>query len=309
MKRFHFDSTALRYFLTVVETGSVNGAALQLNVVSSAISRQITGLELRLQTKLFERHAKGMRVTEAGRLLAEHARRVESDATRTIAEIDQQHRHQVQTVKISSVHGFASIGLPRLFAAFQNEHPHVRFSLMVQDARQIPEQLRAAQAEIGITYSFGVEKDIAVVHAQPTEIVAVMRNDHPLSLHERLVLSQLPAYPLALPEGGNALRQVLDHAARERQLSLSPVLTSNQTAVLLHYVQAGQAITLCTRSSLDDDLSWQQLAVRPLQDSLLGPGEIQLQTHASRPLSHAAERFLLYLRDAYTAVAGIRTQD
>ncbi|MGV8294461.1 LysR family transcriptional regulator, partial [Pseudomonas aeruginosa] len=78
MKRFQFDSTALRYFLTVVDTGSVNGAAARLNVVSSAVSRQIAGLEQRLHNQLFERHPKGMRVPEVGRILADHARRVEA---------------------------------------------------------------------------------------------------------------------------------------------------------------------------------------------------------------------------------------
>lgn len=307
MKRFHFDSTALRYFLTVVEAGSVHAAAQQLNVVSSAISRQITGLEHRLQTKLFERHPKGMRPTEAGRLLADHARRVEADAARTFAEIDQQHRRQIQTVKISSAHGFPAHALPRLFAAFQAEHPYVRFSLTLLDAGQVTERLRTAQTEIGITYSFSTEKDITVVHAQPAEIVAVMREGHPLAAHEQLLLTQLPAYPLALPETGSALRAALDRASRMQQVALLPAMTSNHPASLFHYVRAGQAITLCARPSLQEDLDAARLIVRPVQDALLDTGEVQFQTHASRPLSAAAERFVSYLRDAYAPIAGLRT--
>ena len=134
MKRFQFDSTALRYFLTVVDTGSVNGAAARLNVVSSAVSRQIAGLEQRLHNQLFERHPKGMRVTEVGRILADHARRVEADAARTYAEIDGQNGRYTQTVKIAGAPGFAACALPRKFAAFQAEHPSIRFSLHILDA-------------------------------------------------------------------------------------------------------------------------------------------------------------------------------
>lgn len=138
MKRFQFDSTALRYFLAVVDTGSVNGAAARLNVVSSAVSRQIAGLEQRLHNQLFERHPKGMRVTEAGRILADHARRVEADAARTYAEIDGQNGRYTQTVKVAGAPGFATYALPRKFAAFQAEHPSVRFNLHILTPARSP---------------------------------------------------------------------------------------------------------------------------------------------------------------------------
>ena len=151
-----------------------------------------------------------VRVTEAGRILADHARRVEADAARTYAEIDGQNGRYTQTVKVAGAPGFATYALPRKFAAFQAEHPSVRFNLHILDAGQVSESVRSAQADIGVTYSHIAEKDIAVFYAHPAEIVAVMRPDHPLAACESLHLTQLSAYPLALPDGGSALRQILD---------------------------------------------------------------------------------------------------
>lgn len=296
MKRFQFDSTALRYFLAVVDTGSVNGAAARLNVVSSAVSRQIAGLEQRLHNQLFERHPKGMRVTEVGRILADHARRVEADAARTYAEIDGQNGRYTQTVKIAGAPGFAACALPRKFAAFQAEHPSIRFSLHILDAGQVSERVRSAQADIGVTYSHSAEKDIAVIYSHPAEIVAVMRPGHPLAACESLHITQLPAYPLALPEGGSALRQVLDMACSLYNITLSPAFTSNLPDAAYQYVLTGDAVTLCARLTAADHLESGRLICRPINDALLNAGQLQFQTHASRPLSDAAHRFLRFIR-------------
>lgn len=296
MKRFQFDSTALRYFLTVVDTGSVNGAAARLNVVSSAVSRQIAGLEQRLHNQLFERHPKGMRVTEAGRILADHARRVEADAARTYAEIDGQNGRYTQTVKIAGAPGFAAYALPRKFAAFQVEHPTIRFKLHILDAGLVAERVRSAQADIGVTYSHTAEKDIAVIYSHPAEIVAVMRPGHPLAASESLHITQLSAYPLALPDGGSALRQVLDMACSLYNVTLSPAFTSNLPGAAYHYVQASDAVTLCARLTASEHLESGRLICRPINDALLNAGELQFQTHASRPLSDAAHRFLRFIR-------------
>lgn len=296
MKRFQFDSTALRYFLTVVDTGSVNGAAARLNVVSSAVSRQIAGLEQRLHNQLFERHPKGMRVTEAGRILADHARRVEADAARTYAEIDGQNGRYTQTVKIAGAPGFAAYALPRKFAAFQVEHPTIRFKLHILDAGLVAERVRSAQADIGVTYSHTAEKDIAVIYSHPAEIVAVMRPGHPLAASESLHITQLSAYPLALPDGGSALRQVLDMACSLYNVTLSPAFTSNLPGAAYHYVQASDAVTLCARLTASEHLESGRLICRPINDALLNAGQLQFQTHASRPLSDAAHSFLRFIR-------------
>ncbi|CAB3654402.1 MAG: LysR family transcriptional regulator [Achromobacter sp.] len=296
MKRFQFDSTALRYFLTVVDTGSVNGAAARLNVVSSAVSRQIAGLEQRLHNQLFERHPKGMRVTEVGRILADHARRVEADAARTYAEIDGQNGRYTQTVKIAGAPGFAAYALPRKFAAFQAEHPTIRFKLHILDAGLVAERVRSAQADIGVTYSHTAEKDIAVIYSHPAEIVAVMRPGHPLAASESLHITQLSAYPLALPDGGSALRQVLDMACSLYNITLSPAFTSNLPGAAYHYVQASDAVTLCARLTATEHLESGRLICRPINDALLNAGQLQFQTHASRPLSDAAHRFLRFIR-------------
>ncbi|QEM82031.1 LysR family transcriptional regulator [Halomonas binhaiensis] len=64
----------LRYFLAIVEAGSVSAASRRIHVAQPALTRQIKLLEEDLNTRLFERHARGMVLTMAGRALVEEAK-------------------------------------------------------------------------------------------------------------------------------------------------------------------------------------------------------------------------------------------
>lgn len=66
----------LRYFLVVVEEGSLGRAAARLHVAQPSLGRQMTDLEHQLGQRLFERDARGMRITPAGRALVAHAREI-----------------------------------------------------------------------------------------------------------------------------------------------------------------------------------------------------------------------------------------
>lgn len=83
----YLQDTALRYFLEVVRCGSISEAALRLNVAGSAISRQVSGLEDRLNTTLFERRKSGMTPTAAGELLAAYAFRNQLETEQVTQEI------------------------------------------------------------------------------------------------------------------------------------------------------------------------------------------------------------------------------
>ena len=99
-------NTALKYFLEVVNTGSVTVAAQKLHVAPSAISRMIKKLEEEHETQLFGRHARGMHLTEAGELLASYARRTHLESERTVADIRDLRRVGPKLLKISANQAF-----------------------------------------------------------------------------------------------------------------------------------------------------------------------------------------------------------
>lgn len=85
----------LRYFVAVADTGSFSGAAVALGVIQPTVSQHIRRLEARLHTNLFERHARGVRLTFAGRHLLRAARRI-------VFEVDQALGHAARVARTES---------------------------------------------------------------------------------------------------------------------------------------------------------------------------------------------------------------
>src|SRR3954465_14315728 len=81
------DLKQLRALITVAEVGSVTRAAELLHLVQPAVTRQIRTLEQELGVPLFERTRQGMRITEAGAIVVERARRALTELDRARAEV------------------------------------------------------------------------------------------------------------------------------------------------------------------------------------------------------------------------------
>lgn len=74
----------IRYFLAVIEDGTISGASEKLHVAQPAITRHIQNLEAEVGAQLLERHPRGVHPTHSGRVLAEEARRILIDLERAI---------------------------------------------------------------------------------------------------------------------------------------------------------------------------------------------------------------------------------
>ncbi|WP_276321871.1 LysR family transcriptional regulator [Burkholderia stabilis] len=153
---------AVRYFLEVVNAGSVADAATRLNVVPSAVSRQIARLENELGTPLFVRQSRGMVPSKAGEMLAAYARRSQLDAEQISLEIDALRGEAERTIRIACTEGFAANFLPRVMADFRRTVAPASFEVVVDTAADVTQRVRDGECDIGLTFSFGPSKDIQI---------------------------------------------------------------------------------------------------------------------------------------------------
>lgn len=257
----HLQDTALRYFHEVVQCGSVSAASLRLHVASSAVSRQISGLEAQLGTALFERHARGMQPTAAGQILAELARRISLDAEQAIDAIHALDSLRAGLVRIATSDAFANELLPQACVAFARLHPGLRFEVSMVPTLQVSAKLLAGEADIGLRFSISPLKNIAVVHRQSAPVLAVLPPGHVLAGQASLTLAELARHPLALPPAETAIRQMIDLACSRQGLQLDPVLTTNHAKTLLNFAVHGGGVTVS--SEVGCAICWQQAAWWP----------------------------------------------
>ncbi len=284
--------TALRYFLEVVQCGSVSLASQRLHVAMSAISRQIAGLEAQLETPLFERHARGMVPTAAGEILARHARRISLEAAQAVEAIHALANLRTGAVRIATSDAFANELVPAVCAQFQRDYPGMRYEVLMCATPQVPIKVLAGDADIGLCFSLAPVKDIHVVHRQSAPVVAILPPGHALARKRRVSLAELTRYPLALPPAETAVRQVVDMACARQELALDPVLVSNHAQTLLKFVQYSGGVSVSSEVSVRHLVASGELVAKPISDAGMDLRDIEVQTLADRSLQPAAEAYL-----------------
>jgi len=292
------DNTALRYFLEVARSGSLSQASTRLYVAVSALSRQIAKLEEEVGAALFERRPRGMVLSDAGRLLAEHAQRSLLDAERVTEEIRGLTNGGRATIRVASSEGVAPHFLPQVFARFLKTHSATHFQLDVAAPSAATQRVREGTADIAVCFSIAPEKDINVVYSQRAPIFALLRRDHPLCKQDSVTLADLLQWPFAINNTGVTIRQLFDIACSLEGLVFDPVFVSNYHPALQSFVRQTDAVTLTGLLTVRSRLAADGLAALPIRNPALHQRTLQIQTMAGRSLPVAMQAFLQLLTGA-----------
>ena len=144
------DWDKLRIFHAVAEAGSFTHAGEALNLSQSAVSRQISALEMSLGTPLFHRHARGLLLTEQGETLLNTARSVFAQLAKVQAQLAENKERPQGPLKISSTVAFGSVFLASRMKEFVNRYPEIDVSLVLADT-ELDLSMRQADAAIRLT--------------------------------------------------------------------------------------------------------------------------------------------------------------
>lgn len=303
MLSHRLQETSLRYFLEVVRCGSLTEAAVRLNVTASAISRQVAMLESLLGVPLFDRRPRGMVPSAAGELLAVHARRGALEADRVVSDIQGLQGLRRGRVRVASSAGFAIEFLPRVITEFRVHYPGIQFHVQVASPADVTTAVLHGDADIGLTYSRTPERGIRIEHRQPASVLAIMRPDHALARFRSVTLAQMRAYPVALPEGDNTVRQLFDIGCSERRVVFEPVLVSNHFETLTNFVLCGGGLSISGEITVRDRVRRGELHAAEIRERGMRGRAVELQTLADRSLPEVVRTFLVFLRERLPASA------
>jgi DNA-binding transcriptional LysR family regulator len=295
-------STATRYFMEVVRTGSVSEAAKIVHVAPSAISRQVAKLEESLGCTLFERQPRGMVLTEAGERLAAWVHATQQDTERVADEVRGLAGQRASRVQVACTEGFAPGLMPEAMVSFRAAHPGARIHLRVGAPDDVSRWLLRGEAELGLKFAVAPEKDLRIEHSRAAPIVAVMAPSHPLARARRLTLQDVVHHPLALPEAGTTVRQALDLACGQLGLHYEAAYTGNFMA-LLTLAAHGEVVTFASALAVAHDVQAGRLRALPLDEPQFTQRRVQLLSLAGRQLGPAALAFAAHVAQRLDAGA------
>ena len=235
--------TATRYFLEVARTGSVTQAAEQLHVAVSAVSRQITKLEDSLGCALFERQARGMALSAAGERLAAYVRTTMLDAERVVDEVKGLGGQRASRIRIACTEGLACGFMAEVMSSFRAAHPSCSIHLQVGTPDEVSRHLLRGEVDLVAKFSVAPEKGLKIEHNQPAPIMVLAAPGHALARRRGVSVADIVRHPLAVPEAGTTVRQMLDLCCSLKGLHYQVAYTGNYPTLLALTMQ-GEVLTL-----------------------------------------------------------------
>jgi DNA-binding transcriptional LysR family regulator len=283
----------LALFYAAAQAGSITRAAKTLRISQPAVSKQITELENELGVRLLERLPRGCKLTEAGRILAEHAQRwtaVEKDAVRAIEEYRGLKRGRLALGASQTIGGYL---LPDVLASFHRRFPKIELHLEIGNTQHIHELLLSGAIELGLTE--GPMEDLKSVVFFHDELVAIAPAGHPLAKRPLVSVRELCEEPFILREVGSGTREVVEQALRRKGVTVKPFLSLASPEAIKHSVAAGLGLAIISRLIVGLELDAGSLKIIPLKDFAIRR-PLHYQRLESRDQSPAAGKFLECLK-------------
>jgi DNA-binding transcriptional LysR family regulator len=141
------DWSHVQIFLTLAEAGSLNRAAPQLGLSQPTLGRQLVALEESLGQLLFERHSRGLSLTEAGHALLPAARRMREGAQELALALAARDQSLAGTVRLTASDIVSTYFLPPVLHALRQRYPEVQIELVVSNEQ---EDLQQRSADIAL---------------------------------------------------------------------------------------------------------------------------------------------------------------
>jgi DNA-binding transcriptional LysR family regulator len=278
----------LLVFHGIAKAGSVNAAARLLRTSQPAVSRELRTLEDRLGHPLFDRLPRGMRLTEAGRLLLSYAERIfglEQGAERAMRELADL---ECGELAIGASNTLGTYLLPGLLASFHLQYPKIGLSLEIGNTQAIIKGVLDSRFVLGFVEGRVKDEAIEAKEFRRDRIVAVVTPGHALAKASALSLRSLAASPSILREPGSGTREIVERAFARHHLQLRCGLQIASSEAVKRAALGGSAVAwiseVCVveelrtghlialripRLSLERPLYWLHLRGRQLNRSAL----------------------------------------
>lgn len=147
--------TRLQTFVEVVRRGTFAAAADALSFTPSAVSQQMSKLEAEMGARLVEREAGGVRLTEAGRLLHEHALAIVAAAREARAALDALQAAQVERLRLGACPLAAAAVAPRALRLLRRRLPATEVALEEVPATAVPAAVAEGRLDVGVWVAAG----------------------------------------------------------------------------------------------------------------------------------------------------------
>ncbi|WP_426329551.1 LysR family transcriptional regulator [Pedobacter sp. R-06] len=240
----------LKYFIKAAELQNFTEAANGLFITQSTLSQQIKQLEDELGIPLFDRIAKRVRLTEAGKTFLPFAIKTVKDAEDGKSMLKDLMNLDIGTLTIGVTYGLTDL-LTKAILDFSNSYPNIHLQIGFGTTQDLLSKLE--QGRLDLMLSFSQEEKAGSYNTEPlfsSCLALIVHQSHPIALRKQINIKHLESLPLLLPSGGYSIRNYLDGLLDKHDLSLDIKMEVNDINALLQLVSSGRWATILMGSSI-----------------------------------------------------------
>lgn len=255
------DITQLRTIICVADTGSLSRAADSLCTAQPALSRHVRMLEEELGVRLFDRHGRGMLITEQGRLVLEHARRIVTELDGIVAGLSDETQSMRGHIAIGMTPTVAEVLADPLVSAIRKAHPLSTCKVVSAFSYYLLDWVHRGEIDLAVLYDPHSIKSLKTEFLVEEELFAVAPANSDLDPDKALDIRMLSQVSMILPSNKHSLRNIVDRAAVEAGVLLNCRIEADSYSMLRNLVIGGNGWTVLPRAAIAPEIEAGKLKV------------------------------------------------
>lgn len=290
----------LKYFVSIVETGSVTKAAERCYISQPSISQQLSKLEDSIGKKLFSRVKGKLILTDAGQVLYKQARKILSDVEEAKHQVSDVGNSSGGTVAIGILPTLAPFMLPRALMALSKEFPEATVTVREEISEAIVDASQRGEVDILIEVLPIDETGLKIEPLFSDEFYVAVHPDSPLAERDVISVDELTGMPFILLEDIHCLARQIQKYCFEKRFMPKALFQASQIATVKQLVEMNYGVSILPKISISDD---PDVAIRYVKlEGEVPNRNVVLATAKDRYISPAAEYFASIVKKQYEAI-------
>ncbi|HLG17051.1 MAG TPA: LysR family transcriptional regulator [Blastocatellia bacterium] len=286
----------LEVFMAVAEERSFSRAGQKLGRTQPAISSAIKQLEDELREPLFDRLGKSVRLTAAGDLLSDYAKRLlrlRKEAVQAVGELRGLGRG---TLSLGANETTCLYLLPEVLAAFKQAYPQVQIDIQRAITRSITEKVLEGSLDFGIVTLPVSDPRLETITIHHDELALIVGPEHRLASRKTVKMSQLEGEPFILHKIGTTTRERLVKHFINGGVKMKVTMELASIETIKRFVSIGMGISIVPRLCIEKDIGEGSLRALKIRDARF-KRKLGLIYNKGRHQSQAARAFLALMTE------------
>jgi len=278
----------LEHFMVLCDEMHFTRTAEKLRIGQPTLSYQMKALEDELGVRLFDRLGKKIAITEAGKILLEHSKKVFANLESAREQIEELQNVKRGKLVIGTLSGDLNHIASMVLLEFHSIYPDVQIQIFSLD--DVVEKVVQNEFDLALTLNPGKDERLTNISLYEEEFFLAVRRDHVWSDRNAIDFKEIQRIPLILNPKGHCFRQSLDAACSAAGIQIQPIIESTDSKSILNLVKKGIGATIISSTLFSLENEGVLKAIRIINPAIIR--EVTIVHHKQKHLGTAAKGFI-----------------